>query len=287
MTIRKNAVVGVGKNAIVGIGKNAVVAKAVYSRVYIGAVREIGVPSSAVISALREFIREGKNHAYLSFTRDHRVNKRGSLQFERDFVQNIRATLLTFERGISNQKSAKIINRHDKYILDDYRIIATDTTTETEIDLGYGASVPIPDGTYTLEVRIDHAFWQNARSNNTFYLEISGDEIVIASNLPTILNLTSFRKLTTVISFSISNYADCNIGLWFNPITPVITSGAPDIILEVNENITDYQYEYSQTSAEYVAVACFTDTDQGASAEHYLPLIPSTVTSPKDQFAQP
>ena len=197
------------------------------------------------------------------------------------------STAVSMSREIGVERTLSAIFRSDKYTKTENNIYAI-SPAGVETNLGDGVGVAIADGEYRLEVRSSADLWVDSRNNSSFSLIISGGEITLASSLPTITSLTAGRTSSTTINIVISGYAtDSNIGLWFSPITPVVVTGTPDIEIEVLENITTYSYNYAQTAAEYVAVACLTDTETGISDELYLPLIPSTVTSPEDQFAQP
>ena len=198
------------------------------------------------------------------------------------------AAAVGMSRGIYRGRTAQPEARRDHYTQTLDNIIATNKATGVQTDLGDGSGVSIPDGEYSLTVRTSADLWKGAANNTTYSLAISGGEITLQSQLPTISSLTAVRTSSTTISISISGFfADCRIGLWFSPITPLVVTGPADVEIEVLENILFYQDEYAQTSAEYVAVACLTDTETGIPAEIYLPLIPSVLTSPEDQFAQP
>jgi len=196
--------------------------------------------------------------------------------------------LVDMAREVIRAKNAIVDSRKDHYTLGLDEIYALNLDTGVEINLGDGVAVAIPDGNYRMDVRTSADLWKQARNNSSYQLVISGGEITLATSLPTIVSLSVIRTSTTKISIEISGYeADSRIGLWFSPITPVVTTGPADVEIEALENIYLYEYDYSQSSAEYVAVACLTDTEQGISSELYLPMIPSGVSSPDDQFAQP
>lgn len=286
MPIEKNAVVGSSKNATVDFDKNAILSPLVYRRAFISTQKENDIYKEYKSGFTRGIKREGSNKAAISLERGVKKNKTAIAGFERFFVIS-KNSFIDLLRDKSTAKSSTLNLRHDFYIKDNDKIIATNIETGEEIDLGSGVDVAIPDGEYSLDVRTSHAFWVDSRNINKFYLKISGGEVVIASNLPTILNLTYERLEQTTLRFSVSNYANCKVGIWLYPTTPVDTSGEPDASINVLENITNYQYSYSQSSAEYAALACYDGTTVGAIQEIYLPLIPSIVHSPEDQFGQP
>ena len=198
------------------------------------------------------------------------------------------AAAASMSRGIYRERKAQPDARRDHYTKTLENVIATNKATGAQVDLGDGSSVAIADGEYSLSVRSSADLWEGAANNSTYSLIVSGGEITLQSQLPTISSLTAVRTSATEIEIQISGFvADCRIGLWFSPITPVVVTGPADIELEVLQNFYSYRYEYAQTAAEYVAVACLTDTETGIPAELYLPLIPSILTSPENQFAQP
>jgi len=198
------------------------------------------------------------------------------------------STAVSMAREIGIQRNTSAITRADKYTETLTNVFSVNLATGAETDLGDGIGVAIADGSYRLDVRSSADLWEGARNNTSFSLVIAGGEITLASALPTIDLLLGTRTTSTKLDIAISGfYADTNIGLWFSPTTPVVVTGTPDATLEVLENINAYSYEYTQTIAQYVSVACLTDTETGIPTELLLPFDASVVTSPEDQFAQP
>ena len=74
-------------------------------------------------------------------------------------------------------------------------------------------------------------------------------------------------------------------GLWFGATSPVDTSGAPDQTVDYVSGQGEHHAARAQTSPEYVAVAAFTDTEQGAAAELLLDWDAVPPVSPPNQYA--
>ena len=68
--------------------------------------------------------------------------------------------------------------------------------------------------------------------------------------------------------------------------TWLITSGAPDQTVDYVSGQGEYQAAHAQTAPEYVAVAAYTDAEQGPAAELLLDWDAVAPISPPNQHAQ-
>jgi len=189
--------------------------------------------------------------------------------------------------------------QHDAMVKTGWAIYARDAATSAETFLGFipeDASpkelldVPLPDGVWEIEARPSQYFWDECRGRKIVTLvagTVGGGETT--TGLPVIQNLRREILLgVSRIKWKVTEeYAPgaFDFGLWFSPTSPVDTSGPPDQTVAYFAGVGDYQASRPQTASEYVAVAAFTDTEQGPVAELYMPWSTEAPDSPADQYA--
>ena len=149
--------------------------------------------------------------------------------------------------------------------------------------------VSLADGFYNIEVRSSLNYWDETRSRVVFPVEIASG-VILVLDIPNIVDL-SFIYLTTFqprITWSIPDgtFIDgLTFGIWLSATTPVDVSGPPDLEVSAIENFGTYQKNLTITADMYVAVAAFTDTDQGSESEVFIPWSLVPPDSPPDQYA--
>lgn len=191
-------------------------------------------------------------------------------------------------------------SRNDALVRPGWTLYARDTETGAASLLGFIPAdadprellgVPLPDGVYEIEVRPSEWFWDECRGRKVITL-IAGSAGGGGSTtgLPAIQNsrreIVSFQsviKWNVVAEYEPGAF---QFGLWFGAASPVDTSGAPDQVVDYVSGQGEYQAARAQTVPEYVAVAAYTDTEQGPAAELLLDWDSVAPVSPSNQYAQ-
>ncbi len=198
--------------------------------------------------------------------------------------------------GVREQVFSALGSRHDVLVLPGWHLFARNTVTSIETYLGWIPSdatpkkltdIPLPDGTYEIEVRPSQFFWQACRGRKVVTMVATGGSIKVG--LPAIQDLaSSISDGVTTITWKVAQVqaGDFQFGLWFSPTSPVDTFGAPDQVVGYYPGVGDYQAIRAQYVTEYIAVSAWTATDKGPVFEVLLPWNPASVGSPSDQNAR-
>jgi len=191
--------------------------------------------------------------------------------------------------------------RNDALVRPGWTLYARDAETGAASLLGFIPAdvdprellgVPLPDGVYEIEVRPSEWFWDECRGRKVITL-IAGSAGGggTTTGLPVIQNLRrGIVSFQSVIKWNVvAEYEPgaFRFGLWFGPTSPVDTSGAPDRTVDYVSGQGEYQVAHAQTAPEYVAVAAYTDTEQGPAAELLLDWDAVAPVSPPNQYAGP
>lgn len=192
-------------------------------------------------------------------------------------------------------------SRNDALVRPGWTIYARDTATGVASLLGFIPAdadprellgVPLADGVYEIEVRPSEWFWDECRGRKVITL-IAGSSGGGGSTtgLPVIQNLRrEIVSFQSVIRWNVVAEYDpgaFRFGIWFGASSPVDISGPPDQIVDYVTGQGEYQTARAQAAPEYVAVAAYTPTERGQSAELFLEWDTVAPISPPNQYAVP
>jgi len=192
-------------------------------------------------------------------------------------------------------------SRNDALVRPGWTIYARDTATGVASLLGFIPAdadpkellgVPLADGVYEIEVRPSEWFWGECRGRKVITL-IAGSSGGGGSTtgLPVIQNLRrEIVPFQSVIKWNVVAEYDpgaFRFGIWFGAGSPVDISDPPDQIVDYVTGQGEYQTARAQTAPEYVAVAAYTPTERGQSAELFLEWDTVAPISPPNQYAVP
>ncbi len=149
--------------------------------------------------------------------------------------------------------------------------------------------VPLADGVYELEVRPSGSYWRETTGKKLLSVTITGG-VVEFSGIPFIQNLQSLilTSFATRVIWDVGEEFDLqsiSFGVWRSATSPVDVSGAPDFTVIGINGIGRYKQDFQQTGPEFVAVAAFTDSEQGKESEIALPWDSIAPPSPNEQFS--
>ncbi len=189
-------------------------------------------------------------------------------------------------------------SRNDALVRPGWTLYGRDTETGAASLLGFIPAdadprellgVPLPDGVYEIEVRPSEWFWDECRGRKVITL-IAGSAGGggTTTGLPVIQNLRrDLVSFQSVIRWNVvAEYEPgaFRFGLWFGATSPVDTSGAPDQTVDYVSGQGEYQAARAQAAPEYVAVAAYTDVEQGSASELFLDWDAIAPISPPNQY---
>ena len=182
------------------------------------------------------------------------------------------------------------------FVQSGWRILIRNTETGEKRDLGfieYDAAekaikdVDLPNGNYEITLLYSSLFWKDAIDRVVRNVVIrSGEEPVLG--LPPVLNLTSeVNDGVTTITWSSNSgdYEDCEFGLWFAEMPPVVTLREPDQTVAYTASDVDYSVRITQTMPLWCVVMAVKGNMRGPACEIYLDWNNDSPRRPDDQMA--
>ena len=182
------------------------------------------------------------------------------------------------------------------FIKQGWQILIRNVETNEKRDLGFIEfdtveksinDVNLPDGDYEITLLYSSLFWKDAIDRVVRNVTIrSGEEPVLG--LPSVLNLTSeiIDGITTISwSSNSGDYEDCEFGLWFAEIPPVVTFREPDQTVAYTSSDVDYSVRITQTMPLWCVVMPVKDNMRGPASEIFLDWNTGSPRRPDDQIA--
>ena len=177
-----------------------------------------------------------------------------------------------------------------------WRILIRNTETDIQCDLGFIAydaakkainDVDLPDGDYEITLLYSSLFWKDARDRVVRNVSIRSNEVPVLG-LPPVLNLTSeVSDGITTISWSSNSgdYEDCEFGLWFAEMPPVVTFREPDQRIAYTAFDVDYSVRITQAYPLWCVIMAIKGNMRGPATEIYLEWSNNSPRRPDDQMA--
>jgi len=224
-----------------------------------------------------------------------------AVMFERlsnsfDIMPGYQYTAIVGRFDASGNIVAAVPMHKQAFVLPGWRVLIRNTETNEKRDFGFiGADaveksikdVNLPDGDYEITLLYSSLFWKDAIDRVVRNVTIrSGEEPILG--LPPVLNLTSeiIDGITTISwSSNSGDYEDCEFGLWFAEIPPVVTFREPDQTVAYTTSDVDYSVHITQTTPLWCVVMPVKDNMRGPATEIYLEWSNALPRRPDDQIA--
>lgn len=201
-------------------------------------------------------------------------------------------------RAYQGGEGAFVVPEHRYLVRSGYRIVAVDTTTGAETDLGFIADdasplslagITLADGTYDILIYLQGYLWHDQRMIDSIRVTVAGG-VVSAALPPPVEDLTydqygDYTRFVWTWAQTFGCLDPDTFGLWVDTVGPPATAGAPDYTTPA-ETPRNYDLAHEQgVDTIWVAVAAISGATRGPESR-LGPLAPaSALSSPENQRA--
>ena len=201
-------------------------------------------------------------------------------------------------RAYQGGDAAFIVPEHRYLVKSGYRIVAVDTTTGVETDLGFIAhdaspltlsGITLANGTYDIQIYLQGYLWHDQRMIDSVRVTVAGG-IVSTALPPPVEDLayTQYGDYTRFIWTWAQTFGCLDpdtFGLWVSTVGPPATAGAPDYTTPA-ETPRNYDLMHEQgTDTIWVAVASLAGAIRGPESRLALLAPAVALSSPANQRA--